>query len=61
MNRATEITDMNTPEGLIEHLSTLPSENLRSIAARPVFLSASGGNVALVAAAEGILIVRGEA
>lgn len=57
----TNVIDMNTAEGCAAWMRTLPTENLRAIAARPVFLTASGGNVLLVTAAECELIVRGEA
>jgi hypothetical protein len=57
---AATIRDMNTAEGMAAHMQTLPTENLRSIAARPIFLTADGGNVLLVAAAECELIIRGE-
>lgn len=52
--------DLNTAEGCATWMKSLPTENLRSIAARPVFISPTGGNVLLVASAEGELIVRGE-
>ena len=55
------IIDLNTIEGLAEHMKTLPTANLRSIAARPMFINADGGNVLLIGAAECELILRGEA
>lgn len=50
--------DLNTPEGIVAHMATLPTENLRRIAAREVYLSPTGGNVGLVFAAECELILR---
>jgi hypothetical protein len=52
----TNVIDMNTAEGCAEWMKGLPTENLRSIAARP--LNALGALV--VVAAECELIVRGE-
>lgn len=54
------VIDMNTAEGCAEWMKTLPTENLRSIAARPIFLNENGGNALLVISAECELIVRGE-
>jgi hypothetical protein len=54
------VIDMNTAEGCAAWMKGLPTENLRSIAARPIFLNANGGNVLMVTAAECELIVRGE-
>jgi hypothetical protein len=47
-------TDMNTAGGMIEHLRTLPTANLRAIAARDVW----AGNAAMILAAETILTER---
>lgn len=49
--------DLNTPEGIVAHLATLPTENLRRIAAREVFYGPVS-NVVLVCAAECELILR---
>lgn len=57
---STKVIDMNTAEGCAEWMKGLPTENLRSIAARPIFVSPAGGNVLLVASAEAELILRGE-
>lgn len=54
------VIDMNTAEGCAEWMKGLPTENLRSIAARPIFLDANGGNALLVLSAEMELNVRGE-
>jgi hypothetical protein len=54
------VIDMGTAAGCAEWMRTLPSENLRSIAARPVFVCEAGSNALLVASAEAELIVRGE-
>lgn len=54
------VIDMNTAEGCAAWMKTLPTENLRAIAARPMFVSPTGGNVLLVTSAECELIVRGE-
>jgi hypothetical protein len=59
-NRNANVIDMNTAEGCAEWMKGLPTENLRSIAARPIFLSPTGGNALLVMSAEAELIVRGE-
>jgi hypothetical protein len=52
------VIDMATPEGMVAHLKTLPTENLKRIVARrsgPLTQA-----FILEAAAEGILILRGE-
>lgn len=49
--------DLNTPEGIVEHMATLPTENLRRIAAREVNYGPAS-NVVLVFAAEAELILR---
>jgi hypothetical protein len=51
-----KVLDLNTAEGTIEHFRTLPTENLRNIAAREVW----AGNAMEVAVAAAILIERGE-
>lgn len=48
---------MSTAEGLTEWFQTLPTENLRAIAARPVY-DAESARVALTA--DAILALRGE-
>lgn len=53
------ITDMNTAEGMAAHMRTLPTENLRELAAREVFYGPVS-NLLMVTAAECELIVRGE-
>lgn len=51
---------MDTAAGLAEHMRTLPIENLRKIAARPIFgIGTACSNFLLVTAAECELIVRG--
>lgn len=57
------IIDMTTNEGRIEHLSTLPTANLRAIVARQTHPQAGVMMEAflLEATAEAILIQRGEA
>jgi hypothetical protein len=37
MNTNENVTDMNTANGLFDHLSTLPTANLEAIAARPIW------------------------
>ena len=51
--------DMDTAEGVSTWVKGLPTENLRSIAARSIFVSEAGSNALLVTAAQGELIVRG--
>jgi hypothetical protein len=51
--------DLNTSEGMAAHVRTLPTENLRSIAAREVFYGPVS-NLLLVTACQMELIVRGE-
>lgn len=51
-----EIMDLNTAEGCVAWMKELPTENLKTIAARPL----DRFNALLVYAAEGELIVRGE-
>ena len=53
-----EMIDMNTADGMVTHLSTLPTENLKAIAGREVFYGPVS-NVLLVEAAKGILTLRG--
>jgi hypothetical protein len=55
-----EYIDLNTAEGMADHIATLPTENLRSIAAREIFIGPVS-NVLLVVAAQMELIKRGEA
>jgi hypothetical protein len=50
--------DLNTAEGVADHIATLPTENLRGIAAREIFVGPVS-NVLLVVAAELELIKRG--
>jgi nitrous oxide reductase accessory protein NosL len=57
---ARKVIDMNTAEGMGAHMATLPTENLREIAAREMFLNSFGGNVLMITAAAGELILRGE-
>lgn len=52
---ATHVVDMNTVEGLTEHLSSLPSANLETIAARPVW---NADSALLVTTAAFILAAR---
>ena len=54
------VHDLNTSEGMAAHVRTLPTPNLRRIAARPIFVGPVS-NALLVVAAELELIVRGEA
>ena len=56
----THIIDMSTSEGMAEHIKTLPTANLKDIAAREVFYGPVS-NVLLVTAAQMELIVRGAA
>lgn len=58
MTKRPETIDLTTPEGIVDHMATLPTENLRRIAAREVYVSPTGGNIALVFAAEAELILR---
>jgi hypothetical protein len=51
--------DMNTAEGMADWMHTLPTSNLRSLAAREVFYGPVS-NLLLVTAAQGELILRGE-
>jgi hypothetical protein len=53
----THVIDMNSPEGMVEHLSTLPTRNLLAIVARKS--SPLTQAFVLEAVAEGVLIVRG--
>jgi hypothetical protein len=53
----TRTQDMTTATGLNDYLQTLPSQNLREIAARPVF-NAESAAMSLTAAA--VLALRGE-
>lgn len=55
-----EAIDLNTSEGAVAWMRQLPTANLREIAAREVFYGPVS-NLLLVAAAQGELIVRGEA
>jgi hypothetical protein len=55
-NRNANVIDMNTAEGCAAWMKGLPTENLRSIAARPLDVM----NALLVMSAEAELIVRGE-
>ena len=50
------VIDMNTAEGCATWMQSLPTENLRSIAARPL----DPMNALMVISAECELIVRGE-
>lgn len=52
-----EVMDLTTPEGAVAWMKELPTENLRQIAARPI----DEFNYLLVSAADGELIIRGEA
>jgi hypothetical protein len=54
------VIDMNTAEGCAAWMKGLPTENLRSIAARPIFACEAGSNALLVASAECELILRGQ-
>lgn len=54
------LIDMDTAEGMAQHLATLPTENLRALAAREVFYGPVS-NVLLVTSAQCELILRGEA
>lgn len=58
MTKGPETINLSTPEGIVDHMATLPTENLRRIAAREVYASPTGGNIALVFAAEAELILR---
>lgn len=49
--------NMNTATGLRDYLATLPSANLREIAARPAF---NGDSAAMSLTAAAILLARGE-
>ena len=40
------ITDMNTADGMFDHLNSLPTANLEAIAARPVFNAESAKMIA---------------
>jgi hypothetical protein len=51
-----EMMDLNTAEGCVAWMKELPTDNLKTIAARPV----DRFNILIVCAAEGELIVRGE-
>lgn len=51
----TKIIDLNTPEGCVAYMRTLPIENLQAIAARQI----DQFNYLLVCAADGELILRG--
>ena len=56
---ATRIIDLDTPAGIAEHLATLPTENIRAIAARPIFgIGTPVSNFLLVSAAGFELILR---
>ena len=50
------VIDMNTTEGLVAHLSTLPDANLTAIAARPVW---NEDSARMVLAAGMVLDARG--
>jgi hypothetical protein len=56
---AGKVIDLDTPEGVCEHVKTLPSENLREIAARPLVIGPVS-NITLVMAAAMELVLRGE-
>lgn len=57
MSERPHTIDLNTPEGIVEHMATLPTENLRRIAAREIHYGPAS-NVVLVTAAECELILR---
>jgi len=55
-----KVIDMNTAEGCAAWMRELPTDNLRAIAARPIFVCEAGSNALLVASADAELILRGE-
>jgi hypothetical protein len=56
---AHRVINMDTPEGCAEWMASLPTDNLREIAARPVYLNSTGSNAMMVTAAAAELILRG--
>lgn len=59
-NTTPKTFDLKTVEGNIAWAKTLPTKNLKEIAARQIFLSPSGGNFLQVTVAQAELILRGE-
>jgi hypothetical protein len=55
-----KVIDLDTAEGVALWVKGLPTENLKAIAARPVFVCEAGSNVLLLLAADCELILRGE-